>query len=223
MQQPVVGVVTVGQAPRPDLEREFDQMVTGTVLIRGALDGISERAISDMQSGGQDDYPIRCALASGQEVSVSKSRLMPLVQQRVNELAEAGATMVVIGCNSTFEPIRAKVPVLSPGRIVNQMVYDLVGDGRLGCMVPLAQQVPVVTAELAAKGVLGRVERASPADSEAHVLGLAAQLQKDGCSLIFLRCFGFGGDWQRAVAAHTGLPVISPVSISASLVRAIIG
>lgn len=223
MKLPAVGVVTVGQTPRPDLELAFGQLLPGGVSIRGALDDVSEELIREMAPVTQDDYPIRCGLASGREVSVSKSRLLPLVQQCVDELAKEGVAIVVIGCNSTFEPIGAKVPVLSPGRIVNQMVYYLVGEGKLGCLVPLAPQVPVVAAELASKGVQGRVERAGPADGKAHVLELADQLHDDGCSLIFLRCFGFGRDWQRAVAERTGIPVISPVSVSASLVKAILG
>lgn len=219
---PSIGIVTVGQSPRADLERDFGNGHGVSVTIRGALDSLAMDGIEAMRPSDASDYPIRCQLRTGIQVPVSKQQLLPLVQRCSEQLEADGVDLIVIGCNSDFE-VTSTRPVLHVGRAVNRVIYDLVGDGKLGCLIPLEAQVPKVEYELTANGVDGLVVRAAPSDMPDHVVRASRTLEQNGCTLIFLRCFGFGSEWQRRVAASVSVPVVSPVTLSAALSRSVVG
>lgn len=223
MAEPLIGLVTVGQTPRDDLRREFCGGINGRdILITGALDGRSSQEINSLQPLTSKDYPIRCSLRSGAEATVSKARLRPLVQQCVSELEEQGARLIVIGCSSDFTPLDSRVPVLSVGSTVNRLVHDLAGNGKLGCLVPLADQVTVVQEELTTAGISGIVMAAGPYDEESYVLEQALAIERAGCTLLYLRCFGFGSSWQQRVAKHVEIPVVSPVKLAATIASSLL-
>lgn len=213
-----IGIVTVGQSPRIDLEEDFRKFLPrATLRITGALDGLSNSDLDALALSATGDYPIRCRLSDGSDLAVGKQEIERRLQVRIDELEKQGARVIVVGCTSVFSTLRSSVPLVAAGKLANRVAVDCVTEGKLGCIVPLSGQVETVASELASQGVPARVVSASPTDSESRVTATALELEQDGCSLIYLRCFGFNLAWQRRVQASVRVPVLAPVSITAAV------
>ena len=65
MTVPLLGIVTIGQSPRPDLVSAFAAFAPGArVEVRGALDGMATDAI-DALARRDTDYPLLVRLTDG--------------------------------------------------------------------------------------------------------------------------------------------------------------
>lgn len=217
-----LGIITVGQTPRDELVAEFAASCPDSgITIVGALD---ETTHEERQTLRADDgqYPIRCQLRNGEEVTVGKKGLLPRIQGGIDALEARGVDAVVIGCNSSFPPFRHSVPILQPSQIANQVVSSLAGGLTLGCIVPLPEQVSHVMEEFKDMGVECIALAAGPGQPLQEVALVATALENMGADLIFLRCFGFDGTWKLKVAKAVSVPVVSPVTITASIAAALL-
>lgn len=217
-----IGIVTVGESPRPDIEVDFTRFLSSAkLLVTGALDGLSLEERMHLAATSRSSYPIRCRLRDGSELAVAKSVLEPLVQLKVEELQDKGAAAIVLGCTGVFPTVRADVPLLSAGKLATNIALALRGHGVLGCIVPLKDQVSAVSEGYEAEGVPAVVMNASPSDTKDTVHRAAKTLEEQGCSLIYLRCFGFGLDWQASVQSIVRVPVLAPVNVTAATALAL--
>lgn len=94
--RPLLGLVTIGQTPRPDLELEFRrQAPDADVLTVGALDGLTDEAISALgaRPGG---YPLLTRLADGRMAIVDRTQLLPQIERALVELDGAGVRLSVL-------------------------------------------------------------------------------------------------------------------------------
>ena len=75
-----VGLVTIGQSPRPDLIEEYERALPGARLVQaGALDGLSEAEILALAPGAGDDVLVS-RLRTGREVRLARRYLEPRLQ-----------------------------------------------------------------------------------------------------------------------------------------------
>ena len=88
---PLLGIVTIGQTPRPDLVRAFEAHAPGArVEVLGALDGLTIVEI-DALAARPTDYPLLVKLADGSSRSIGMAVLHPLVEARAQEFGSLGA------------------------------------------------------------------------------------------------------------------------------------
>src|SRR5262249_11158549 len=106
---PLVGMITIGQAPRGDVGAGLDEVIGPGIRIRevGALDGLSREAIAALAPAPGDDILVT-RLADGQSVFVAKHHVVARVQACVDELEAAGVAMTAILCTGVFPPLRAR-------------------------------------------------------------------------------------------------------------------
>ena len=68
-----LGILVLGQTPRPDIKALFAAYLPGTELIvQGALDGLATEAIDDL-ARRKGDYPLLVILADGTTREISMS------------------------------------------------------------------------------------------------------------------------------------------------------
>lgn len=217
---PILGIVTIGQTPRPDLIRAFgDEAPRAQVLLRGALDGLSESELATLTAPG--DYPLLVRLSSGHSIEVPMARLVPLVALRVRELAEDGARVVVVACAGGFPTVPCPVPLLLPGRLVPAVAGALTESRRIGVITPNRAQVPFAEAKWREDGFEPRVTWASPAD-EQELRRAAGDLAGSAIDLVVLDCMGHDDECRGTLARLTGLPVIAAQSLVARVAAALV-
>ena len=223
MTPPLLGVVTIGQSPRPDLVAAFAAHCPGArVEVRGALDGLTTSAI-DALAGAPTEYPLLVRLADGTTREIGLDALHPRVVLQARALAADGAAAVAIACAGDFPEVPCDVPVVLPGRVVPAVARAVGAPARLGVVTPVAGQVAAASAKWRADGFDPVVTAAAP-DDEAALDRAADALREAGVSFAILDCMGHAEDAARHLAARSGARVLLAQTLAArvagELVRA---
>lgn len=208
-----LGVVTIGQTPRPDLEEAFQRHApAAAVRVAGALDGLSPAEVAALARPGP--YPLLVRLAGGETAHVPLATLAPLVEARARRLAEDGAAVVVVACAGAFPAIRCAAPVLLPGTLLPGVVRAITRTGRIGVVTPLAGQAAAAREKWTSDGFDVEVAWASPCDD--GELDAAARAMRDpSLEVVVLDCMGHGDEYRRRFAECCGRPVLLAQSIVA--------
>lgn len=224
---PILGIVTIGQTPRPDLAEAFGAEAPHVeVRVAGALDGILPDELAALRNPGTSaspdfDYPLLVRLASGAHIEVPLARLVPLVTVAARRLAAAGASVVVVACAGAFPEVPCPVPVLLPGRIVPAVAGALSRTRRVGIVTPNQAQVPYAGRKWRADGFEPTVAWASPSRDD-EMARAADELSGADLDLIVIDCMGHADDARRAMARWTGTLVIAAQSVVAKVAGAML-
>ena len=218
--RPVLGVVTIGQTPRPDLEALFAAAAPAAdVRVAGALDDCPSAEIDALAVDGP--YPLLVRLADGRTREIPRDRLLPGITAAAMRLTDAGASVVVLSCAGAFPPLTCAVPLLVPGRIVPAVVRSVAGSGRVGIVTPNAAQRPFAEAKWRADGFDVAVSHAAPARHD-ELDAAVAELTAAGVDLIVLDCMGHDEADRARVAARSGRPTAAAQQIVAGVAGALV-
>jgi protein AroM len=217
-----VGILTIGQSPRPDFERVFGQhLPNARLVVRGALDGLSTATIDAMAAAG-GDYPLFIILREGTTREISLRRIKPLLDERARELAADGATVMALMCAGNFPELESPIPVLYPSRLLSAVARGVCRGSRIGIVLPNAGQVGVAVAHWREKGFEATAAVASPTDPAA-LPAAAKALADPSLELIVLDCMGFPPEDAQRLRALTGRPVLCPQGIVPRIMAEMLG
>lgn len=216
----LLGVVTIGQTPRPDLQALFAAAAPmADVRVAGALDDIAPAELDALAVDGP--YPLLVRLADGRTREVPRDRLVPRITAAGRRLTDAGASLVVLACAGALPPIACAVPLIVPGRIVPAVVRSAVAGGRVGIVTPNAAQRPFAEAKWRADGFAVAVSHAAPARHD-ELDAAVAELVAAGVDLIVLDCMGHDEADRARVAARSGRPTVAAQQIVAGVAGALV-
>ncbi|MGE0463185.1 MAG: AroM family protein [Vicinamibacterales bacterium] len=217
---PRLGIITIGQTPRPDLVEAFGaEAPRAEVRVAGALDGAGDAELPALAAPG--DYPLLVRLASGRTMEVPRDRLVPRVADAARRLASEGASLVVLACAGDFPDVSCPVPILLPGRIVPAVAGAISVSRRIGVVTPNRAQAPYAARKWQEDGFDPIVTWASPSD-DGELARAAAALRDPGIDLVVIDCMGHADDARRAMAAWTGHPVLAAQSVVARVAGALL-
>jgi protein AroM len=218
-----IGFATIGESPRDDVVPAIlTQLGPNTRAVeRGCLDGLLADEIEGLAPTG-DEVGIITLLRSGESVLLSHRKILPRMQQCVDQLVDEGqANMVVILCGADWSTIRSERMIINPGTLFPAVVGSLAKGKKLGIIKPSAGQIEQETERYASIGIDAMVTAASPY-AGGERLGLARvaaeALAAGGCDLIWMTCIGMDTRMRDEVAAVTRKPVILAQSLIASMV-----
>jgi protein AroM len=140
----VLGTLTIGQAPRPDVTPIIDRYVPAEVrrIHRGVLDGLSRAEIGDSYRPEPGEAVLVTRLHDGAEVALSRRRMRDGVQQALAALEADGAEVILLLCTGTFEGLGCdRAWLVEPDHIIPGTVSGLVEHRQLGVIVPIAGQI----------------------------------------------------------------------------------
>lgn len=221
---PTIGALTIGQSPRADdLTREVAATLGPDfrVVERGALDGLQRSEVADL-APPPGDYALITLLRDGTPVKLSKPRLIPLLEARIAELEADGVDAVLVLCTGPFPPLRARVPVVRPQAALYHLAKGLAAPGRVGLLVPLAEQVDQARAQCAAIGMDAVVAVSSPYGGDQLADAVRAFARADA-ALCLMDCFGYSIAMKRAVQGALGRPALLARTAVARVVAEIAG
>src|SRR5262249_6726813 len=114
-----LGVVVIGQAPRPEIETEL-RLVLGDALpidLVGALDGLSRAEIDRLTPVGSDDT-LFTKLPNGDGVVISKAAVARHAQDRLDGFAARGVDVTLMCCTGAFPGLTPRGPVVFPSAVL---------------------------------------------------------------------------------------------------------
>ena len=215
----LLGLVTIGQAPRTDVLADLAPLLAGRAYVEhGALDDLDEHnaAAFAVVAPDADETPLVSRLRTGGSVQIGHRALLPRLEAAIERCAADGADAVLLMCTGHFEPVPARVPVYDAESLAQASVVERVGDTAFGVLTPVAAQVEESRGRWAAR--MGRAVdvapcnpyTSAPADVASAAVALVAASAADGRALawIVLDCFGYTAAQADAVAEATGCAVL---------------
>jgi protein AroM len=217
-----LGILVLGQTPRPDIEKLFAAFLPGTdLMVQGALDGLAIEAIEDL-ARQRGDYPLLVILADGSTREVSMGLLVPLLSAAARHFEACGVSAGILFCAGDFPDLDCRLPVIYPGRIVPAVVGGISRTRRVGIITPNPGQLGPARRHWEAKEFTVTVAVASPKDP-GGLEKAAAQLQDPGLELVVLDCMGFAPQAARRLKELTRRPVICSQSLVARTAAELVG
>ncbi|HZU16381.1 MAG TPA: AroM family protein [Candidatus Dormibacteraeota bacterium] len=217
-----LGILTIGQAPRPDgLAREVAAVLGEgfAVVERGALDDLEPGDLARLAPRpGRDLLVTR--LRDGSSVRVAEEAIVERLQRQIGRLEdEDGVEATLLLCTGAFPPFRHRRPLLQPQAALHGAALGIAGPDRLGALIPLPEQRPQmarVWRERGADVVLVAADPYGP-EPEAAVEGAAAAAWDRGARVLLMDCFGYDLSMRRAAARAFAGPVLLARSLAARL------
>jgi protein AroM len=209
--RPVVGLVTIGQSPRPDVVPEMTAVIGPGVEVReaGALDGLDRGEIAALSPTGADEILVT-RLQDGTPVFLGKEKIVGLVEQRIAALEGDGANLTALLCTGAFPRLRSMRALIQPHPVLLGTLRGLSCPGRLGVLTPSVPHVPQTEARWRRDGFDPVVAPLSPyEEADPAALARAADaMRAGGAGLIVMDCMGFRRKTRDELRGLTGVPVL---------------
>lgn len=216
----LVGLVGIGQSPRPDaLVEEVSQMLGNEfeVVMGAALDGLSRPEIERM-APEPGDYVLVSLLSDGSSVRFAKKHILSSLQRRIDEMNDRHADAILLVCTGTFPSFSSKKPLVYPRAVLTNLVKGMAQEGKVGVITPLPEQIEQERAKWNDVGLNVVMTHANPY-GEPELLGQAcAELVKEQVDLVVLECFGHTLAMKERAKRLTGKPVVLVRSVLARVV-----
>jgi protein AroM len=216
----VLGVATIGQAPRADLIAQFQaEMPTGTrIVLRGCLDGLSHADIAARPPrDGADTLYSR--LAGAVDAVISKAHVIERAPATLAALRTDGADAILFACTGAFPPIAGDAGVLFPSRLLHGLATGLLPNGRLGLLVPLAAQADKLAAKWSRPSLEVVAEPLIPSAGEATTEAAARRLAQHRPDLVALDCMSYTPATKAILRRHLAMPMLLAVTATGRILR----
>lgn len=222
----VLGTLTIGQAPRPDVVPIIDRHVRPEVrrVHRGVLDGLSRAEIAARYQPESGEAALITRLQDDTSIELSRSRMRDGVQAALADLEDDGCDVILLLCTGTFTGLECrKAWLVEPDHIIPGVVTGLVERRQLGIIVPIAGQIVSEREKWDALAREPRFATANPySPDDGALLDAGRTLQAAGAEALLLDCIGFI-ERHRAALAPLGLPVILSNAVVAKAVGELLG
>jgi protein AroM len=226
MHERVLGTLTIGQAPRPDVVPILDRHVSGRVrrIHRGVLDGMTRSDIDARYRPPEGEPVLITRLLDGSSVQLSRARTREGVQQALTQLEEEGCDVILLLCTGTFDGLECrKAWLVEPDHIIPPLVAGLVQRRQLGIIVPLTSQMGSESGKWRPLGRPPVFAAASPyGEGPGPAIQAAEDLRRHGAEAILLDCIGFT-EHHRTALAPLGMPVILSNAVVAKALGELLG
>ena len=187
-----LGVLTIGQSPRPDMLEDILPILGGNMKIieAGALDGLSKTEINALAPDAEDRILVT-KLADGTVIRVAEEALNARMQAKINQLEGEGADCILILCTARFKGLQSSVPCIEPGGVLNRIIPQMSPNSRIGVLSPEADQIPSTKRDW--EGIVDHIEvlTASPYGEEPEIEEAAIQFGQMNIDLVVLDCMGY--------------------------------
>jgi protein AroM len=223
MQQQRMGVVVIGQSPRPSIVNEIAAVLSPGLQIdlRGALDGMTRAEIDAiLPSDGQD--ALFTLLPNGDSVTISKKAVEARAAVQIEKFASEGVKVAMLACTGKFPNLAPEGLVILPSAVLHNVVTAVLSKGRLGIFSPLPEQTALIARkwERANVEVVGVTMRPG-SDAEA-VDEAARKMSARSPDLVVMDCMSYtSADKKRVRLSYDG-PIILAIAAAARIVEELV-
>lgn len=217
--------ITVGQSPRIDMTDDIrSKLAPGLELIEyGTLDDMTLEEVERELKPLPGDEVLVSRMRDGRQATFSGTRIVPLVQKRIDEAEAAGADAIILLCTGGFPELRHKVPLIIPQPLFYSVAHALAGGRAIAVMVPDKAQVEQARAWWGDAGLSIQVVQASPYGDLDAIAHAARSLRGSNCAFLCLDCMGFSVSMRDIARRESGLDVLLPRTLVASTVSELLG
>ena len=223
MQQQRMGVVVIGQSPRPSVVDEIAAVLSPGLEIdlRGALDGMTRAEIDAIPpSDGHD--ALFTLLPNGDSVTISKKSVEARAAIQIENFAREGVKVAMLACTGKFPNLAPDGLVILPSAVLHHMVEAVFPKGRLGVFSPLPEQTALIAGKWQRPDVeVVGVTMRPGSDAEA-VDEAARKMSALSPDLVVMDCMSYTRANKARVRLSYGGPVILAIAAAARAVEELV-
>jgi protein AroM len=220
MQQQRMGVVVIGQSPRPSVVNEIAAVLSPGMEIdlRGALDGMTRAEIDAIAPRDGHDA-LFTLLPNGDGVTLSKKAVEARAAIQIEKFAREGVKVAMLACTGKFPNLAPDGLVILPSAVLHNMVEAVLPKGRLGVFSPLPEQTALIAGKWRRAGVeiVGVTMR--PGSDVAAIDVAAQKMAALSPDLVVMDCMGYTSANKARVRLAYGGPVILAIAAAARVVE----
>jgi protein AroM len=223
MQPQRMGVVVIGQSPRPSVVHEIAAVLSGGLQIdlRGALDGMTRAEIDAIPPHDGHDA-LFTLLPNGDGVRLSKKAIEARAAIQIEKFASEGVKVTMLACTGKFPNLAPDGLVILPSAVLHKMVEAVLPKGRLGVFSPLPEQTALIAGKWQRPNVeIVGVTMQPGSDAEA-VDEAARKMSALSPDLVVMDCMGYTSANKARVRLAYGGPVILAIAAAARVVEELV-
>ena len=220
-----LGIITIGQAPRDDIAALFAQYAPAgaKVFLRGALDGLSDSEVDALRpQSGDDTLYTRLrgdGKGAGRDVKISKKAVIARSPAAFRRLREDGCDVLVYACTGDFPPMEGDENVVFPSHVLKGVASGLLLHGRLGLLIPLAEQADKLAEKWARSGLEVVTEALVPSASREEAGAAAGRLAAQKPDLVAMDCMSYTPTMKEWVKPALGVPALLGITATGRVLR----
>src|SRR6266702_1809002 len=220
MQQQRMGVVVIGQSPRPSVVDEIAAVLSPGLEIdlRGALDGMTRAEIDDIPPIDGADA-LFTLLPNGDAVTISKKAVEKRAAIQMQKFASEGVKVAMLACTGKFPNLAPEGLVILPSAVVHKMVEAVLPKGRLGVFSPLPEQTALIARKWERENIEVVGLTLQPGSDVAAVDEAARKMAALSPDLIVMDCMSYTRANKARVRLAYGGPVILAIAAAARVVE----
>jgi len=223
MQHQRMGVVVIGQSPRPSIAAEIAAVLSPgiTIELRGALDGMSRAEIDAIPP--MDGYDtLFTLLPDGDGVVISKKEVEMRAGQQLARLRHQGIEVSMLACTGKFPNLAPDGLVILPSAVLHHTVEAILPKGRLGVFSPLPEQTALIGNKWQREGVEVVGVTLRPGSGEAAVDEAARTMAALRPDLVVMDCMSYTSANKARVRLSYSGPVILAIAAAARVVEELV-
>ena len=220
MLQHRMGVVVIGQSPRPSVENEIAAVLSPGLAIdlRGALDGMTRAEIDAIPPVDGADA-LFTLLPNGDAVTISKQAVEKRAAIQMQKFASEGVKVTMLACTGKFPNLAPEGLVILPSAVVHKMVEAVLPKGRLGVFSPLPEQTALIARKWERENIEIVGLTLQPGSDVAAVDEAARKMAALSPDLVVMDCMSYTRANKARLRLAYGGPVILAIAAAARVVE----
>jgi protein AroM len=218
-----MGVVVIGQSPRPSMEAEIRAVLSPDVSVelRGALDGMSRAEIDAIPPLDGADA-LFTLLPNGDNVRISKKQVEGRANAQLARFRQEGIDVAMLACTGKFPNLAPDGLVILPSAVLHKMVEAVLPKGKLGVFSPLAEQTALIGRKWQRDGVEVVGVTLQPGSDDSAVDAAAQAMADNHPDLVVLDCMSYTSANKARVRDIVGGPVILSIAAAARVIEELV-
>jgi protein AroM len=218
-----MGVVVIGQSPRPSIAAEISAVLSPgvTIDLRGALDGMSRAEIDTIRPRDDADA-LFTLLPNGEAIRISKKAVELRASLQLARLKHEGVGVSMLACTGKFPNLSEVGLLILPSAVLHRLVEAVLPKGRLGVFSPLAEQTALIDRKWQRDGVEVIGVTLQPGSDDAAVDRAALMMASKYPDLVVMDCMSYSSTNKARVRRSYSGPVILAVATAARVVAELV-
>ena len=223
MQQQRMGVVVIGQSPRPLVADEIAAVLSPGMQIdlRGALDGMTRAEIDAIPPVDGADA-LFTLLPNGDAVTISKQAVEKRAAIQMQKFVSEGVKVTMLACTGKFPNLAPEGLVILPSAVVHKMVEAVLPRGRLGVFSPLPEQTALIARKWERENIEIVGLTLQPGSDVAAVDEAARKMAALSPDLVVMDCMSYTRANKARLRLAYGGPVILAIAAAARVVEELV-
>lgn len=221
-----IGFITIGQSPRDDVMCDMEPLLgpTAEIMQSGALDDLSLNDVLAFEPPQRGEYIMVTKMRDGSSVRFAENRILPHMQQRIEEMELNGASLIVILCTGEFPvQFRSSVPVIYPSLLLRGVMQALCRKANLLVLTPDSSQLRQAIPQWSHCAKQVNALALSPFSYAEEIENVALAAKALPADLAVMDCISFGREAQLEFQKLWGKPVLLSRTLLARIIAELAG